>query len=136
MRYWAGWSLTVHDVLVFILPTVQGGSGSVFSTPGRGDECTVNKTQTYSYVYARRRTFALTLNKRFLQVRAQIPEGISRICLLPGSQHTKTCPAVKLQPREDSVTLASYLHPNHEMTCFSVCPHHATLHRAPSWEPQ
>lgn len=136
MRYWAGWHLTVHDVLVLILPTVQGGSGAVFSAPSRGDERTKNKTQAYSYVYARRRTFALTRKKRFLQARAQIPEGIGRICLFPGSQHTKTCPAVKLQPREDSVTLVSYLHPNHEMTCFSVCLHYAALHRTPSWEPQ
>lgn len=30
----------------------------------------MNKTQTYSYLYARRLTFALTLNKRFLQVHA------------------------------------------------------------------
>lgn len=85
----------------------------------------MNKTQTYSYVYARRPTFALTLNKHFLQAHAQIPEGTSRICLFPGSQLTKTCPAVKLQPWDDSVTLVSYLHPNHEMTNFSVCPHHA-----------
>lgn len=120
-----GW-LASHwsPCLVFVLPTVQGGRGTVF-TLGRGDEWTMNKTQTYSYVYARRPTFALTLNKRFLQARGQIPEGTSRICLVPGSQHTKACPAVKLQPRDDSVTLVSYLHPNHEMTNFSVCPHHA-----------